>query len=80
MYLDAAYALLVEESTLTQQGIDRSELTERLEKALNEVLPEELTPQQAEIERRRKIAEENQGAMQRVAALMKMPRRGDPGA
>ena len=80
MYLDAAYALLVEDSTLIQQGVGRSEITEQLDKKLAEVLPEELSPMEAEMERRRKIAEENQAAMTRVAAMMKMPRRGDPGA
>lgn len=80
MYIDAAYALLVEDNTLVQQGVGRAEITEELDKRLNEILPEELAPAERELERRRKIGEENRLATERLMGLMKLPRRGAPGA
>lgn len=73
-YLDAAYALVVEEFVLGRQGVPHGEVIETLEEKLDEVLPDELTAEQIELARRKRIALENEQARGRMAGFMEMER------
>ena len=61
---------------LGRQGVPHSEVIEQLEEKLDEVLPDELTPEQVELMRRKRIAMENQRATERLAGFTQM--RTDP--
>jgi len=71
-YLSAAYALVVEEFTLGRGGVQHEEIIEGIDSILDKVLPEELTEEGAELLRRREIAEQNRGATERLAGMMRM--------
>lgn len=74
-YLDACYTLVVDE--FAEQGVARSKLIETLNASLDEPLPDELTPEQAEMRRRRRIAEENRASTDKLAAMSGMLSRGE---
>jgi len=50
------------------------EIIEQLEKHLNEPLPDEVSADELERRRRRKIAEENRAATERLAGVMNLER------
>jgi hypothetical protein len=68
-FLDAAYALAVDE--LSQQGVSRGEVIAKLEENLSEPLADEVSGAEWENQRRRRIAEENRAATERLQALMR---------
>lgn len=73
-YLDAAYALAVEERVLAHQGISRPSLIDEFEAQLMEVLPDEVSEEELERAAMRRQAEENRAANERLAAMMGMRR------
>lgn len=68
-YLDTVYVLRLEEITLARQGVDVSDGRTQLDEILDDYLPGELSPEAAELERRRRIALENQEAIRKMTGL-----------
>lgn len=65
---------MVEEFTLAAQGVGRSDAVEELERNLAEPLPDEVSPGELELRRRKRVATENEASIGQMAALMGMER------
>jgi len=57
---------------LGRGGVQHEEIIEGIDSILDKVLPEELTDEQAELLRRREIAEQNRAATERLAGMTRM--------
>jgi hypothetical protein len=73
-YLDAAYALAVEERVLASQGVSRPALVADLEKQLGEPLPDEVSAEELEMAYRRRQAADNMEAQKRMGVMFEMAR------
>lgn len=73
-YLDAAYALVIDE--LAEQGVARAQVIDSVEATLAEPLADELSAEAREQARRQRIAEENRAALERMAARAEYAREG----
>jgi hypothetical protein len=65
---------MVEEFTLAQQGVARSDIVDELERNLSEPLPDEVSAEELELRRRKRVATENEMSIGQMAALMGMER------